>query len=277
MKVSYQTIIKLVVLSFLLLSLIACQKDTVTPISGASSSGEPKQTMQAGKDQTSAKAVAGQTSTKKASDKATNQSTSSSGTPEKKKTETSSQAPLKKEASKPSSNDKKETVTQSSTSQTSSTSTKRAVSTPASSSVSKPKTTESTTKNKSTASNASKEDTSGSEKSPTDTSHSQQVTISIIGYENHVIVGPTKVTINNGDTFLSVTLRLLKTKGIQSSVRGTGASAYVEGIDNLYEFDHGPKSGWVAKLNQQSLTKSAGITAIKSGDVLQWVYTTTEE
>ena len=39
----------------------------------------------------------------------------------------------------------------------------------------------------------------------------------------------------------------LKEKGIPISVRGSGANAYVEGIANQFEFDHGPQSGWKVK------------------------------
>jgi cytoskeletal protein RodZ len=103
------------------------------------------------------------------------------------------------------------------------------------------------------------------------------VTVSIVGYENKQLLPPTKVPYSKGEMFLDATLNLLKEKGIQVSVRGTGASAYVEGINNEYEFDHGAKSGWLASKNGLRLTQSAGITSIKAGDRMEWRYTTTGE
>lgn len=88
------------------------------------------------------------------------------------------------------------------------------------------------------------------------------------------IVTPTKVTIQKGDTALDATQKILKQKGIQISVRGSGASAYVEGINNLYEFDRGPLSGWTAKKNGSTLGRSAGSTSVKAGDTILWIYTT---
>lgn len=73
---------------------------------------------------------------------------------------------------------------------------------------------------------------------------------------------------------LDATLHILKERGIQYSVRGSGSSAYVEGINNLYEFDDGPLSGWLAKKNGKSIKQSAGVTSVNDGDAIQWIYTT---
>lgn len=101
------------------------------------------------------------------------------------------------------------------------------------------------------------------------------VTISIVSKDlNKTILSPTQVTIQNGDTFLSATRTILKQKGIPISVRGSGASAYVEGIGDLYEFDHGPLSGWIAEKNGVKLDRSAGVKTVKSGDQVRWIYTT---
>ncbi|MED1204323.1 DUF4430 domain-containing protein [Heyndrickxia acidicola] len=76
-----------------------------------------------------------------------------------------------------------------------------------------------------------------------------------------------------GDTVLTMTLNLLKQKGIQYSVRGSGATAYVEGIDNLYEFDDGPTSGWNIYVNGKLLSESAGAMKLSKGDHIVWSYT----
>jgi hypothetical protein len=100
----------------------------------------------------------------------------------------------------------------------------------------------------------------------------QTVTVSIVG--EGTILSSTKVEISEGNTVLDVTSKILKEKGIPISVRGSGSGAYVEGINNLYEFDRGPLSGWEAKRNGAKIDKSAGAIKVGNGDTIQWIYTT---
>lgn len=103
----------------------------------------------------------------------------------------------------------------------------------------------------------------------------QAVTISIAGdSEKGTILPATKVVMSEGNTVLDVTLTILKQKGIPVSVTGSGSSAYVEGIDNLFEFDRGQFSGWTVKRNGSTLNRSAGVITVTNGDTVQWIYTT---
>lgn len=100
------------------------------------------------------------------------------------------------------------------------------------------------------------------------------VTLSIVGPKDRgTIVAPTKVSFNDGDTIYDIILSTAKKHGIVIDSRGSGATAYIEGIDNIYEFDYGPKSGWVFEQNGVSLTKSIGVTKIKDGDRIECIYT----
>ncbi|MEK5522432.1 DUF4430 domain-containing protein [Heyndrickxia sp. FSL W8-0423] len=101
------------------------------------------------------------------------------------------------------------------------------------------------------------------------------VQISIVGdKKTGTILSQTKVVINNGDTMLTATRKILKEKGIPISVTGSGATAYVQGIANLFEFDLGPMSGWTVKKNGVLLNRSAGVVTVKNGDRIEWIYTT---
>lgn len=100
------------------------------------------------------------------------------------------------------------------------------------------------------------------------------ITVQVIGYQGKSILSTTNVTLQQGDTDLTVTQRILKAKGIPISVRGSGASAYVEGINNEFEFDHGPMSGWIAYVNGKKIDRSAGSVAVKKGDQVVWKYST---
>lgn len=50
-------------------------------------------------------------------------------------------------------------------------------------------------------------------------------------------------------------------------------SAYIEGINNLYEFDCGELSGWAYKVNQWFPNYGASRYLLKDGDVIEWLYT----
>jgi hypothetical protein len=45
----------------------------------------------------------------------------------------------------------------------------------------------------------------------------------------------------------------------------------------LFEFDHGPLSGWTIKRNGAKLDRSSGAVQVKSGDSIQWIYTSDYE
>lgn len=128
-----------------------------------------------------------------------------------------------------------------------------------------------------TAESKNSEQKSTSKPSKTSTAQrTETVTVTIIGYNNKPIVSAANVPFTKGETYLDATLTLLKDRGIQYDVSGSGATAYIRGIDNQYEFDHGAKSGWTCKKNGVMLTKSAGITPISAGDRIEWLYVTGE-
>jgi hypothetical protein len=100
------------------------------------------------------------------------------------------------------------------------------------------------------------------------------VTISIVGPKDRgTILGATKMNMQDGDTVLSILLQAAKKHNIQIETRGSGSTAYVEGIDHIYEFDYGVKSGWVFTQNGASITKSIGVIHVKEGDRIECYYT----
>lgn len=104
-----------------------------------------------------------------------------------------------------------------------------------------------------------------------ETKPAASVTMSILGPKDKgTIMGATKVSVEDGDTIFTV---LKRQKNIVVDSKGSGASTYIEGINNIYEFDYGAKSGWVFKLNGQSLTRSVGIVTVKEGDRIECIYT----
>ena len=100
------------------------------------------------------------------------------------------------------------------------------------------------------------------------------VTISIEGLNDTVkILEPTIVNFEYNDTVFDITKRITGEKKIHLSSKGSGSRAYIEGIDNLYEFDRGPTSGWLYSVNGDYYSKGCGTYQVSEGDEIKWVYT----
>ncbi len=50
-------------------------------------------------------------------------------------------------------------------------------------------------------------------------------------------------------------------------------SAYIEGIQNIYEYDFGELSGWMYKVNDRFPNYGCSQYLLKPGDKIEWVYT----
>ena len=99
------------------------------------------------------------------------------------------------------------------------------------------------------------------------------VTISVLGDEQKgMIIEQTELAFQDGDTVLDVLKRVTRSNKIPLEYRGKGILAYVEGIGNLYEFDRGPSSGWLLKVNGNLVDASAGAIKVDKGDAIEWIY-----
>ena len=88
-----------------------------------------------------------------------------------------------------------------------------------------------------------------------------------------VILAPTTYVLRPGDTVFDVLCRIRDTYKIHVSYRGTNGAQYVDGINNLYEFDGGRWSGWMYCVNDWYPNYGCGQYAVKNGDVIEWNYT----
>jgi len=92
--------------------------------------------------------------------------------------------------------------------------------------------------------------------------------------EKEFILDLTMVELKENDTALGILKRLMKEHKIHMETGGSGDLEYVKGIDNIYEFDAGPQSGWVFYVNNEMPLESAGKMKVKDGDMVDWVYIT---
>ena len=89
------------------------------------------------------------------------------------------------------------------------------------------------------------------------------------------ILPAASVTVQPGDTVFDVLQRACRENGIPlefSITPGTGG-AYIEGIDNLYEFDCGSLSGWKYKVNGVYPNVGCSSVTVQPGDTIVWQYT----
>ncbi len=93
--------------------------------------------------------------------------------------------------------------------------------------------------------------------------------------EDGWILPATTVIFYEGESVFNVLLRTCKQMGIHMEFENTPMynSAYVEGINNLYEFDCGELSGWMYKVNEWFPNYGSSRYQLKDGDVICWVYT----
>lgn len=89
------------------------------------------------------------------------------------------------------------------------------------------------------------------------------------------ILEPVTVTFNEGESVFDVLKQVCKDNKIQLEFSFTPIynSSYIEGINNLYEFDCGSLSGWMYEVNDWFPNYGCSRYEVKNGDVIEWQYT----
>lgn len=89
-----------------------------------------------------------------------------------------------------------------------------------------------------------------------------------------IILSAHTVTFFEGESVFDLLTRELKNNKIHIEFNKTAnGSAYIEGINNIYEFDCGDLSGWQYKVNGKVPGVSCSDYYLKQGDIVEWVYT----
>ncbi|NCC08470.1 MAG: DUF4430 domain-containing protein [Clostridia bacterium] len=92
---------------------------------------------------------------------------------------------------------------------------------------------------------------------------------------NGTILATSTLTFEEGETAFDVLKRACELADIQLEYAWTPVydSYYIEGINQLYEFDCGNQSGWVYKVNGCSPNYGSSAYTLKNGDAVVWAYT----
>lgn len=103
----------------------------------------------------------------------------------------------------------------------------------------------------------------------------QTVSVKVIGINQTMMSGD--IEVNSSSTAYSVLRTLAKQNNKPVTTKGFGSTVYVSGIDGLKEFDHGPSSGWMYKVNGTPPNIGSGAYSVKAGDVVIWYYVNVEK
>lgn len=99
----------------------------------------------------------------------------------------------------------------------------------------------------------------------------------IAGYipSNGIILNTTTYKGTTDNTVFDVLNTVCRNKGIQLESKYTPLyeSYYVMGINYLYEFDGGPQSGWMYRVNGWFPNYGCSSYYLSDGDVIEWLYT----
>jgi len=93
--------------------------------------------------------------------------------------------------------------------------------------------------------------------------------------DDGIITAAAEVEFYEGENVFDVLLRATKDKGIHMEFVSTPIynSNYIEGINNIYEFDCGELSGWMYKVNDWFPNYGSSRYMLNDGDKVEWVYT----
>ena len=93
--------------------------------------------------------------------------------------------------------------------------------------------------------------------------------------ENGIVLEKCTVSFSEGESVYDVMVRELMARKIHMEATYTPIydSAYVEGINNLYEFDCGAGSGWTYSVNGRFPNYGCSKYLLKDGDIVEWHYT----
>ena len=92
---------------------------------------------------------------------------------------------------------------------------------------------------------------------------------------NGVMLPETTVSFAEGDTVFSVLQRVCNASELPLEYSWTPLydSYYIEGIGHLYEFDAGPESGWMYKVNGTFPNYGCSSYTLEGGEEIVWTYT----
>lgn len=91
--------------------------------------------------------------------------------------------------------------------------------------------------------------------------------------EDGVILDSFELEYEEGATVFDVFSDAVRQNKIHMEFSGNAKIPYIEGVANLYEFDCGPLSGWMYRVNSWFPSFSMGQYKVEPGDTVEIIYT----
>lgn len=93
--------------------------------------------------------------------------------------------------------------------------------------------------------------------------------------QDGVIFEKQEISFFNGESVFDVLKRAMinNETHLEFSITPIYNSVYIEGINNIYEFDCGELSGWMYKVNGRTPNISCSEYYLRKGDIVEFVYT----
>ncbi len=93
--------------------------------------------------------------------------------------------------------------------------------------------------------------------------------------ENGIIYKNDNLEVFEGESVFDILLRITREEKIHMEYVDTPIynSAYIEGINNIYEFDVGELSGWMYNVNGWFPNYGSSRYIVEDGDIIEWIYT----
>lgn len=101
------------------------------------------------------------------------------------------------------------------------------------------------------------------------------ISLQVEGVNEIIMSG--SISLEQDTTVYDALKNMASQKSISISSSGFGSATYIKGINGLKEFDYGPGSGWMYKVNGISPNYGAKAYKLKDGDNVVWYYVTGEE
>ncbi|MGE7112172.1 S-layer homology domain-containing protein [Lysinibacillus sp. NPDC047702] len=108
---------------------------------------------------------------------------------------------------------------------------------------------------------------------PTEKEEIGYTTFSIQISSSEVPLKPIATKLFTGETVFDVLKRVTAENGVALSYRQTEYGTYIDGIAGVFEFDRGPLSGWMYRVNGVFPSFSAANYALAPNDSVEWIYT----
>ena len=92
-----------------------------------------------------------------------------------------------------------------------------------------------------------------------------------------IFLAETSVPFTDGETAFDVLMRVAAMENLQVDYQGADSTlygtAYIRGIQHLYEFSCGPLSGWTYSVNGEFPDRGSSGYPLAPGDRVEWIYT----